>query len=200
MSDRGARRIHAGLGIGYGVLWIALAVAPKYRADWLLENLLVFATVPALVLTYRRFPFSTLAYALMAAFLALHQVGAHYTYSEVPLGFWAKERWGLSRNHYDRVVHFAFGLLMSQPTLELIARTTRARRWLGILAFSAVFAMSAVFEILEWWVAALTHPELGTAYLGTQGDVWDAQKDSSLAALGSVLYLLATRPWLPVSR
>lgn len=200
MNERGAHRVHAALGIGYGVLWIALAVAPKYRADWLLENLLVFATVPALVLTYRRFPFSTLAYVLMTAFLALHQVGAHYTYSEVPLGFWAKERWGLSRNHYDRAVHFAFGLLMSQPALELIARTTRARRWLGALAFCAIFSMSAVFEILEWWVAALTHPELGTAYLGTQGDVWDAQKDSSLAALGSAIYLAAARPRVSAPR
>lgn len=196
MSTMPIPRSPAALGLGYAAFWVVLAVRPLNREDWLLENLLVFAAVPALALTYRRFTFSTLSYALMTAFLALHAVGAHYTYAEVPLGHWVKDAWGLSRNHYDRVIHFGFGLLMGFPVREIIVRPARMpSRWSAPLAFCALVAMSGIYEILEWLVARIVHPELGMAYLGTQGDVWDAQKDMSLAALGALLGLLGTLPF-----
>lgn len=174
------------------MLWIALAVAPKYRLDWLLENLLVFAFVGLLVATYRRFAFSNFSYALIALFLALHAVGAHSTYSETPVGF-VLQRWlALPRNPYDRVVHFAYGLLLGYPLRELALRTLRADRlWAFLLALSGTLALSGGYEILESWVARIVSPELGAAYLGTQGDEWDAQKDMSLALCGALVGLSA---------
>ena len=176
--------------VAYGLFWLALAVAPKYRSDWLLENLLVFGFAAGLVLTHRRFVFSNLAYALMAAFLALHAVGAWSTYSEAPVGFLLQRLFDLPRNPYDRVVHFAFGLLLAYPVREIVLRRLRAGPVAAFLIpFFSLLAMSGGYEIVESWVARLVSPELGTAWLGTQGDDWDAQKDMNLAMLGALLAL-----------
>jgi putative membrane protein len=182
------------LGIYVGC-WTALAIAPLHRGDWLLENLPVFVAVPIAVWLHRRAPLSDRAYVQITIFLLLHAVGSHYTYSEVPVGHWARDAFGLSRNHYDRVVHFAFGLLMLRPISELAFRNLRgdaplARRYLAV---AAVALWSAVYEIVEWLVASVADPEAGIAYLGTQGDVWDAQKDTALACLGAVLAMAAPR-------
>jgi len=186
---RGNRPLQA-IVAGYAAVWIATAIAPKYRSDWLLENLLVFAFVPVLIATHRRFQFSNVSYFLIAAFLSLHAYGAHSTYSETPLGFWMRDAFGLSRNHYDRLVHLAFGLLLAPPLRELAVRALRLRgAWSYAVPFAAALSMSASYEIIESWVARIASPELGTAYLGTQGDEWDAQKDMALAMLGAALSL-----------
>ncbi len=171
------------------VIWVALAIRPRFRQDWLLENLLTFVAVPAAVLTYRRFRFSDQAYIQAAIFLVLHTVGSHYTYSEVPIGNWARDALDLGRNHYDRLVHFLFGLLMLRPARELTLRRPRSLgRWrLFYFSFASVAWWSVAYEIVEWLVARVADPAAGTAYLGTQGDAWDAQKDMGLACLGALI-------------
>jgi len=172
----------------YALLWLLLAIHPHDRGDWFLENLLVFVTAVVLVPTYRKFQFSNFSYALVAIFLAVHAVGAHYTYAKVPAGFWLADVLHLSRNHYDRVIHFAFGFLLLYPMRELLLRRAGANEtWATWLAVAALAALSSWFEVVEGIVAQIVQPELGTAYLGTQGDIWDAQKDMGAAFAGAVL-------------
>ena len=179
-------------------LWVATAIGPLHPRDWLLENLLVFVYSALLVATYRRFRFSNLSYTLFTMFLSLHLVGAHYTYSETPLGFWLQVLFDLERNQYDRIVHFSFGLLIAYPFREILVRQAGIKdSWSYFLAVNGILAFSAFYEILEGIIAMLVSPELGSAYLGTQGDEWDAQKDSFLAFSGAVVAMLVT--WLAVS-
>ena len=169
-------------------LWVVTAIAPFDRRDWLLENLLVFFSVALLLLTYRRFVFSRLSYSLFALFLSLHLVGAHYTYAQTPIGFWLQDLLDLSRNHYDRIVHFAFGLLLAYPLRELLIRAAGVKTsWSYLLVIMTVLGFSGFYEALEGVVAVIVSPELGNAYLGTQGDEWDAQKDTALAFSGAVV-------------
>lgn len=177
-----------GLLAWYGLLWMALAIEPRDRQDWLLENLLALSAVAALAATYRRFQFSTASYLLMTAFLSLHAVGAHYTYAQVPFGFWLQDEFGFARNPFDRLVHFAYGLLLAYPLRELLVRLAGVRGlWSFYLPVSGMLAQSGFFEIVEAVVAQIVSPELGAAYLGTQGDEWDAQKDMMAAFSGSLL-------------
>jgi putative membrane protein len=177
----------------YLVLWVFMAIEPLHPDDWLLENLLVFLFVPLLTLTYRRFPLSDLSYLLIALFMALHSVGAHYTYAEVPFGFWLQDQFDLSRNHFDRLVHFSFGLLLAYPIREVFLRVAHTRGfWAYYLPLDVTLAFSGLYEIIEWFAASLTNPELGVAYLGTQGDQWDAQKDMGLAAFGALVCMVMT--------
>jgi len=181
-------KLLSGLLIWYGLLWTVLAFSPHDRQDWLLENLLALAAVGTLLLTYRRFQFSTLSYLLITAFFSLHAVGAHYTYAEVPFGFWLQQLLGLSRNPFDRLVHFAYGLLLVYPLREVLIRLVGAGTfWSYYLPVSGMLAQSALFEIVEAVVAQVVSPELGTAYLGTQGDEWDAQKDMMAAFSGALV-------------
>ena len=182
-------RVPAGCLAVFLVVWVILAIAPSYRADWFLENLLTFVAVPVAIATFRRFRFSDQAYVQATIFLILNTVGSHYTYSEVPLGDWMRDAFGLARNHYDRVVHFAFGLLMLRPARELFIRRPRAlgRFALIYLSVAATCFFSPAYEILEWIVASVADPAAGTAYLGTQGDIWDAQKDMVLACSGALI-------------
>jgi putative membrane protein len=154
-----------------------------------LENLLTFVAVPLAVLGYRHLRLSDFAYIQATAFLILHTIGSHYTYSEVPLGNWARDLLHLSRNHYDRLVHFAFGLLMLRVVRELGFSHGGSPGRLAELYFSVagVACWSMVYEVIEWLVAAVADPAAGTAYLGTQGDVWDAQKDMALAIGGALV-------------
>lgn len=184
-------RLLQALAGAYALWWLALAVAPYDRFDWLLENLLVFAFVGLLAATYRRFPLSDLSYLLIAVFLALHAVGAHYTYSEAPVGGWMADLLGWERNHYDRVVHFLFGLLCAYPLREAVMRGCGVAGWrAGLLSFAVVLAFSSGYEMLEWGAVLVLSPEEGMAFLGTQGDVFDAQKDTTLATAGSAMTLL----------
>lgn len=191
-----SRRLPLVLLIVYAAVWVITAIEPLYPQDWLLENLLVFLTVPVFVLTYRRFQFSNFAYVLLTAFFVLHAYGAHYTYAETPAGDWVRDTLGHSRNHYDRLVHFMFGLLASPAMWELLRRITGLKpAWAYVLTVHVMLAWSGLYEIIEAVVAMIVSPELGAAYNGTQGDEWDAQKDSALAAAGAVIamVLLAVR-------
>lgn len=177
----------------FTAIWIALAIAPWYREDWLLENVIVFVAVPLFVVTCRKLRFSNLAYSCLFAFLVLHEVGAHYTYSEVPWREWLSAATGddallAGRNHYDRFVHFCYGLLILPIAWELFAARAAPRglwRWLMPPLF--VMSHSVIYELVEWLAAEVFGGDLGMAYLGTQGDVWDAQKDMALAAAGAVV-------------
>jgi len=181
--------------VAFLAIFTALAVAPSFRQDWLLENLLVFAALPLLVLTYRRLRFSNFAYTCLFAFFVLHEIGAHYTYSEVPWREWLAvlgvgDGDPAGRNHYDRFVHFAYGLLLMPAVCELMAARMSPRglwRWLMPVLF--IMSHSVIYELIEWLAAVRFGGDLGVAYLGTQGDEWDAQKDMALAAFGAVIGL-----------
>jgi len=175
----------------YLVFWAALAIAPFDRFDWFLENLLVFATLPWLIHMYLRRPLSNTSYGLIVLFYCLHTVGSHYTYAEVPIGYWVSDLFGIERNHYDRAVHFSFGLLLCYPLAELIQRNARPRgNWSLTFAVLVVCTFSLIYETIEWIVAVIVSPEASLAFLGAQGDVFDAQKDGALAALGAVVAAL----------
>jgi putative membrane protein len=172
----------------YAAVWIALAIAPHDREAWALENMLVVVLVGVLALTHRRLVFSNLSYTLIFVFLLFHVVGSHYTYSAVPVGDWARDTFGLRRNHYDRFVHFAFGVLMTYPLREITLRRVHPyRAWSYVIPVLAVLSLSSLYEILEALAAMLTDPELGIAFVGAQGDVWDHQMDMALAFTGAVL-------------
>ena len=175
------------------MIWIITAIDPLYPRDWLLENLLVFIYCGLLLFTYRRFQFSNFSYGLFVVFLSLHLVGAHYTYAETPFGFWIQDWFGFERNHYDRIVHFAFGLLLAYPMREILLRKSGLiRAWSYFITVNCVMAFSAAYEVIEAIAAEIVSPELGAAYLGTQGDEWDAQKDAFLAFTGAVIAMLIT--------
>jgi putative membrane protein len=121
-------------------------------------------------------------------------VGAHYTYSEVPAGFWVQDAFGLARNHYDRLIHFLFGLLLAYPVREVLLRAAGVRpAWSYWLTVMCVLGFSGFYEALEGLVAMIVSPELGSAYVGTQGDEWDAQKDTALAFIGAVIAMAWVR-------
>lgn len=188
-----ARPFLVALIVAFAVFWLWAAYAPVYRFDWFLENILVFATTFILVAAYRWLPLSDVSYILLFVFLVLHVIGSHYTYSFVPAGFWAQEAFGLSRNHYDRLVHFSFGLLLFYPLREVVIRkVTRNTLHAGLFALSICWSLSGSFEIMEWIIASIVDPEAGIAYLGIQGDEWDAQKDTALASAGALAALLVS--------
>lgn len=190
---RSASRVRWGIVAAYAAVVVASGVGARYPADWWLENLVVFAAAGAVALAWRRFVFSNLSLALLAAFGALHAYGAHYTYSETPFGDALRDALGLARNPYDRLVHFAFGLLVTYPLRELALRVLHARgAWRWLLPLAGALAISASYELLESWAARLAAPELGTAFLGTQGDEWDAQKDMGAALAGALCALAVT--------
>jgi putative membrane protein len=180
----------------YLAFWGLTAIQPVDRPTWLLENGLVFVLVGVLAASHRRFAFSSLSYVLFFLFLVLHAVGSHYTYSQVPLGFALQEMLDLERNHYDRLAHFAFGLLFAYPLRELMLRIVHLHRvWSYVGPPVTVLALGSIYEIIEAWAAQLADPELGMAYVGAQGDVWDGQKDMSLAFLGAVIAMGLTAAW-----
>jgi len=186
-------RLLQGLTIGYALVWIWSAWHPTYPHDWMMENILVVLFVPVLIATHRRFPLSDLTYVCIALFMALHAIGAHYTYSNVPFGFALKGWFHLARNPFDRIVHFSFGLLLAYPARELFMRVAETKGiWNFLLPVEIVLSLSGLFEIFESWAARLSAPELGNAYLGSQGDIWDAQKDMTVATVGAILTMAIT--------
>jgi putative membrane protein len=191
----GHRRYAASLLAIFCVIFVALGWSPSYRADWLLENLLVFLLVPFFVVTYRRLPLSKISYTALLLFLCLHEVGAHYTYAEVPYDDWFQvllgnrlsEAVGWERNHFDRLVHFLYGVLIVYPVREIFLRVANARGlWAYLFPLLVVMSTSLLFELIEWAAAMAFGGDLGMAYLGTQGDIWDSHKDSAFATLGAL--------------
>jgi len=177
------------------------AVAPTDRKDWALENGLVLLAFLALAATARRLPLSRLSYFLIFLFLCLHEVGSHYTYSLVPYDGWVRaltgrtlsERLGTERNHYDRLVHFSYGLLLAYPVREVVLRVGGLRGFWGyFLPLDVTMSTSMIYELIEWGAAAGIGGDLGVAYLGSQGDPWDAQKDMALASLGAACAMAVT--------
>jgi putative membrane protein len=175
----------------YVILWSAMAVSPVDWHNWVLASVIPSVVLGGLIAGRRVLALSTISYLLIGAFLTLHTIGAHYTYSRVPLGDWLGPFLGAGRNEYDRVVHFAFGLLLASPIREAFARLANARGFLlYYLPVMTIAGLSSLWELLESWVARLVSPELGAAYLGSQGDVWDAQKDMAAAFYGALLWLV----------
>lgn len=185
----------------FAILWLALAVSPLYRHDWMLENVLVVLFVALIAFTYKRLTLSRVSYTLIFLFLCLHEVGSHYTYAEVPYDAWFKSLTGVTlnsvlgweRNNFDRVVHFAYGLLLAYPVREIFLRVAAVRGFWGyFLPLDLTMSSSMIYELIEWVAALLFGGELGQAYLGTQGDVWDAHKDMALASLGALIAMFIT--------
>ncbi len=182
------RREHVALAVGVGVLFVALGIAPQTdRGTWAGEVAPVAIALPSLIATYRRFRFTDLAYRLMAVHAVVLMVGGYYSYAEVPLGFWVRDALDLSRNHYDRLGHFMQGFVPAIVARELLIRTSplRAGRWLFALVTLSTLGISAFYELIEWWSAVLV-ADGAVAFLGTQGDVWDAQWDMFLALCGAL--------------
>jgi putative membrane protein len=190
------RRYVMGLFVLLMLLWAPLAFEPFDRKDWLLENALLWLALVMLFATYRSFPLSRISYTLIFVFLCLHTIGAHYTYAEVPYDDWWRaltgstfNEWiGWKRNNFDRVVHFSYGLLLAYPVRELFLRVAGVRGFWGyFLPLDLTMSTSMLYELIEWAAAEVFGGELGAAYLGTQGDVWDAHKDMALASLGALI-------------
>ncbi len=188
----------------FAVLWVVLAIRPFDRHDWLLENALVVAAVLFVTWTWRRARLSTISYTLIFVFLCLHEVGAHYTYAEVPYDAWWKALTGSTfnslvgweRNNFDRVIHFGYGLLLALPLRELVVPKAGVRGfWSYFLPLDIMVSSSALYELIEWGASAVFGGGLGMAYLGTQGDVWDAHKDMALASGGALLAILFAVGW-----
>ncbi len=172
-------------------VWIWAAINPVYPKDWFIENLLVFLFVPVILLTGRYFRLSLISYVLLTIFMCLHVIGAHYTYAEVPFGFTLQQWLGSQRNMYDRVVHFGFGFLLAYPMREMFVRLAKVKGFWGYyLPLDLVLSFSALYELMEWVTAVVVDPSAGTAFLGTQGDEWDAQKDMASAGVGALLAMI----------
>lgn len=181
--------------------FVWLAIAPASRTTWLLENLLVFALGLALFLGARRFRLSPASCAQVLLFLSVHEIGAHYTYSNVPLdqfsawltGSDLSTALGWERNHFDRLVHLLYGLLLYYPVREFYLRVVLVRgAWGYVLPLGFILSTSLLYELLEWGVAVLLGGDVALDYVGAQGDVWDAHKDMALAGLGALVSLLIT--------
>src|SRR5438067_3375750 len=168
----------SGLAALCAVVWILAAIHPADRQAWILENLLVVLFVATLALAYRRLQLSNASYIFIALFVILHTIGAHYTYAKMPIGLWAKDFFGFSRNHADRVAHFGFGFFLAFPVRELLLRFGGIRRgWSFWLPPAIILAISGFFDILERIVADIIEPGKGAEWLGGQGDEWVGEDD-----------------------
>ena len=169
-------------------IWSNSLIGTTDVANWLLENTLTFIFVCFLILTYRKYQFSDLSYLLICIYLCLHVYGSKYTYAENPFGYWLQNVFHMSRNHYDRIEHFSFGFLLAYPTREMFLKWLKYPRWVAwLLPIEITLSISAFYELIEWAVADLFFKAHGDAYLGTQGDIWDAQKDVFLAFCGAII-------------
>lgn len=169
-------------------IWISTFIGTTDMSNWLLENTLVFLFLPFLIFTYKKYQFSDTSYLLLCIYLCLHVYGSKYTYAENPFGYWLQELFHTSRNHYDRIVHFSFGFLLAYPMREMFLRGLQYPKWVAwLLPIEITLSISGFYELIEWAVADVFFKAQGDAYLGTQGDIWDAQKDIFLAFSGAIL-------------
>jgi len=187
VSFRSSREPLVLLGLGAVALVIS-AIGAYDRLTWLLEVAPIFIGVPILAATYRRFPLTPLLYRLLFLHALILMAGGHYTYARVPLGFWFRDLLGLTRNHYDRLGHFAQGLVPAILTREILLRKgiVLRRGWLFFLVTCVCLAFSACYEFVEWW-SAVIGGSAADEFLGTQGDVWDTQWDMLWALIGAVM-------------
>jgi len=175
------------LGLG-GIALVVSGIAPHDRLTWLLEVAPVLIAVPLLLITFRGFRLTPLLYRLIFLHALILVLGGHYSYAEVPPGFWVQDLFGLERNHYDRLGHLAQGFIPAILAREILLRRTLLRpgRWLFVLVTSVCLAFSAFYELLEW-AAAVALDQSAEAFLGTQGDPWDTQWDMFLALVGAMV-------------
>jgi putative membrane protein len=188
--ERGPARKRFGFAllVLFAIDWVLLGVNVVHFRDWLLENVLTVPFALLIALTHAWFRLSNISYSLIYVYMLLHIIGTHYTYSEVPFGYWIRDLLGASRNHYDRIVHFSFGLLIAYPMREIAVRIGSVRGFWGLyVPIEFVLAFSAIYEMIEWGIAAVFGGDLGVAYLGAQGDEFDAVKDMALAGVGATI-------------
>lgn len=186
------RKLPSALLVALGVVCAATAFAPPAgRQNWALEVVPGLLLVAWMVATYRRLPLSWLVYVGTLLHVLVLVYGGYYSYAKTPLGDLVKEHFHLARNHYDRLGHLALGFFPALLTREILLRRTPLVRggWLAFLTLSVVFAFGAFWELLEWWTTLLVAGDLGQAFLGSQGDVWDAQWDMFLVGVGAALSL-----------
>ncbi len=176
------------LGIVMVVCIATVWSPPAGRVSWLLEVGPGLAGIAVLIAIHRRFPMSHLAYWCVFLHMFILIYGGYYTYAKTPLGNWAMEAFDLNRNHYDRIGHLALGVFPVFIIREVLLRVTPLQKggWFYFIVFSIILAIAAFWELLEWWVALLAAPDVGTAFLGSQGDIWDAQWDMFLALVGAM--------------
>ncbi len=173
------------------LVWAYSFIGTTDRANWITENALTILFIGGLALTHRRFKFSDASYTLMFVYILLHIYGAMNTYAENPLGYWLQDLFSTERNHYDRIVHFSFGFLLAYPMRDYFMNHFQWPKWVcWVLPVEITMSFSAAYELIEWAVADVFFPAQGVAYLGTQGDLWDAQKDMGLAFSGAVLAMV----------
>lgn len=185
-----SRRELLTLFIIYAIGFTVLAIRPHDRWDWAIENFFPLSQLLALLVTYRYFKFTRLSYHLIFFYLFVQSYGGHYTYALTPPFNWLRDEFHLSRNHYDRVAHFMLGFLLAIPVREILLRYVKtSRRWMVFITASIMLAIGAFYEFIEWWVSLLASPELGNAFLATQGDIWDTQWDMFLALVGAICAL-----------
>jgi putative membrane protein len=170
---------------------LSVSFAPAGRLNWVLEVGPGLAGVAVLAASYRRFPMSRFVYVCVFLHVLVLVYGGHYTYAATPLGNWAKETFGFARNHYDRIGHVALGFFPAFVIKEVLLRKTPLQPggWLTFLVVSVALAIGAFWELLEWWTTLLVAGDVGEAFLGSQGDVWDAQWDMFLAMVGATVAL-----------
>lgn len=200
-----SHRVYPGILLAVLLALVALlAIGPVDRGAWTLENALLLLGLVVLVATRKALPLSRVSYTLLFVFCCMHTVGAHYTYSLVPYDRWIEaltgttlaKTFGWERNHYDRLVHFSYGLLLAYPVREVFLRVADVKGiWGYYLPLDVAMATSMLYELIEWVVAEIFGGDLGAAYLGTQGDVWDAQWDMTMALSGAVLAQLLLGAW-----
>jgi putative membrane protein len=173
------------------LIWISTLIGTSDIKNWIMENTLVIIFLSVLALTYRKFTFCDLTYTFIFVYLSLHIYGAMYTYAENPFGYWMKDTFHFQRNHYDRMVHFSFGFMLAYPMRDFFLNKMAFPNWVGwLLPIEITLSFSCLYELVEWSVADIFFPEQGIAYLGTQGDSGDAQKDMFMAFCGAVLITL----------
>ncbi|UUW73250.1 DUF2238 domain-containing protein [Pseudomonas oryzihabitans] len=204
MNPTRCSRLQLLLLLTLAVLTLALGWSPLDRFTWTIEQLLVIIAVLGVALVQRRLRLSASASLQLFGFLVLHQIGAHYTYSRVPyddawqalIGYRLTEVLDLQRNHYDRLVHLAYGLLLARPIREVVQGLTGLRGWRSAyVALEFILASSAGYELMEWLGADLLAGDAAEAFVGAQGDPWDAQKDMALAFVGALLSLVCRHGW-----
>lgn len=175
------------------LLWIWTFIATSNVSNWMIENVLTVAFLALVFGTASRFRFSDLSYTMAFVYICLHILGAQHTYAETPIGYWIQNTLGLERNPYDRIVHFSFGFLLAYPLRDYFMNKLKWPTWVcWVLPAEITLSFSGMYELIEYGVADIFFPSMGTDYLGTQGDPWDAQKDMAMAFCGAILILLST--------
>jgi putative membrane protein len=174
--------------IVFFIVWLSTLIGTTDIKNWMMENTLVVLFLIFLLTFYKKHQFSDLSYLLIVIYLCLHVYGSKYDYAHNPFGAWLQNIFHTQRNFYDRIVHFSFGFLLAYPMREVFIKYFKFPTWVGwSLPIEITLSISGLYELIEWAVADVFFPAQGDAYLGSQGDIWDAQKDMFLATIGAII-------------